>query len=309
MSQDLWGEEEEFQDKPDEIEIDSNGVQKQAPPAQLPRPSRPPQLPVQKEPEPELEEVLEELEEDFSEVLNDANLRIEQGRLYQMIMNHNLFQDMDADPRAIANVEREIKKFARESMEVMLGMRQTTPAHAEIVSSPFNELEVDILKKLASKATNGATESPSANAVAERLKEPAKRTTISPIGTQKKAAPKVQQPVKKPLQTKAATPLKRTKLDLDIEQIALEEGVPRELLEENIGLLGAKVDNMSAEEILEHNKIVSQRRRLAKSSEALPMPSFEQQQAMAVAHANKISAMPGVDQILEKVKRMPPTKT
>ena len=70
-----------------------------------------------------MEEIQEE-EEDFTAVFNDANLRIEQGRLYQMIMNHDIFEGMDADERAVQNVQKEIRKFARERMEIMLGMRQ-----------------------------------------------------------------------------------------------------------------------------------------------------------------------------------------
>ena len=53
-------------------------------------------------------------EEDMSSVMVDANLRLEMGRLYQMILKHDLFGETDADPRAIKNVQREIRKRVRE---------------------------------------------------------------------------------------------------------------------------------------------------------------------------------------------------
>ena len=130
----LWGEsEEEFRDIPDEVGVDANGRQLQSPPASVKstaparQPAPAPQVPAAIQgTEYDVTEVLQILdeEEDFSEVLNDANLRIEQGRLYQMIMNHNLFEGMDADERAVQNVQKEIRKFAKERMEIMLGMRQ-----------------------------------------------------------------------------------------------------------------------------------------------------------------------------------------
>jgi DNA polymerase III gamma/tau subunit len=103
-------------------------------------------------------DIFEEEEEDTSEIMADANLRLEMGRLYQMIMRHDLFGDTDADPKAIKIVQREIRKLVREKMEVMLGIRQEQAPQVAIVSSPFNDMEVTVLKMLASKMTKGATE-------------------------------------------------------------------------------------------------------------------------------------------------------
>ena len=63
-------------------------------------------------------------------VLSDARLRLEQGRLYEMVMNSDLFEGSDCDPKAIKNVEKEIRNFAKERMEIMLGMRQETSEEA-----------------------------------------------------------------------------------------------------------------------------------------------------------------------------------
>lgn len=104
-------------------------------------------------------DIFEEEEENTAELMADANLRLEQGRLYQMVLQGNIFADTNADARAIKNVQREIHKFVRERMEVMLGIRQEK-VQETVVSSPFNDLEVVALKMLADKVTKGATSAP-----------------------------------------------------------------------------------------------------------------------------------------------------
>lgn len=269
-----------------------------------------------------LESVLEsvETEEDYSEVLNDANLRIEQGRLYQMIMNHDLFDGMEADERAVSNVQREIRKFARERMEIMLGMRQEQ-VQQTMVSSPFNDLEVDILKKLASKATNGATETPEANQVAAAVREAPRRAVLKPLGgstglkpqLQPKFAqsanlvPKTPQNNQK-LPAKPAAPIKRSKNDAVIDQILAEEGVTRAELELEYAGIGKPLHELTAEELSQRQKATAARlasKKTVKSSSALPMASPEQQEFLAVQRASQMGQAPGMAALLAKVKEMP----
>lgn len=340
----LWGEEEEeFQDRPEAastVKKPQNAAQlanQLIPPiatAPIHQNPRAPAEPVRQAPAPrpvaeefsdEVEELVESLdqeEEDFETVLNDANLRIESGRLYQMVMNHDLFEGMEVDARAVASVQREIRKFAKERMEIMLGMRQERLAeqYAEYnakLSNPFNDLEVEILKKLASKATNGATESAEANQVAATLREtaPPKRTTLTPIG--QKA------PVKQPqrlaprapgakLPSKAPVPLKRTRLDATIEQVAAEEGIPVEELRKHVTDGYTPMDKplvaLSGEEqarrIKESQERLS-RHRTVKSTSALPMATPEQEAALAVQRATQIGTAPGMAALLAKVSSMP----
>ena len=316
----LWEDDDEtFRDVPDEAKLDENNQPMQSPPVNVQvQPAKqaqrftPPTAPAEPEVarfEGDIDFFPDGDDEDFTSVLNDANLRIEQGRLYQMIMNHDLFDGMDADPKAVANVQREIRKFARESMEVMLGMRETVPVHAAI-SSPFNDLEVDILKKIASKATNGATESPSANQVAQTLKETPRRQTLNPIGgstaPRRQAAPKPQAK----LPTKPAAPVARKRMDATIDQICAEEGVPRELVEENYKPLEKPLDQLSPAEQEKRKKETAARlaaRTTVKSSAALPMASREQMEMLALQRATQVSAGPGMSAILEAVKKMPIT--
>lgn len=102
-------------------------------------------------------DIFEEEDESSAEIMADANLRLEIGRLYQMVLQGNIFADTNADPKAIKTVTREIHKFTRERMETMLGIRQEK-AQETIVSSPFNDMEVTVLKMLASKMSKGQTE-------------------------------------------------------------------------------------------------------------------------------------------------------
>jgi len=198
-------------------------------------------------------------EEDFSVILSDANLRIEQGTLYKMIMNHDLFEGMDVDPRAIKNVQREIRQFARERMDVMLGMRQPKSVES-VVSSPFNELEVTVLKRLASAASKGATESssqPTTQAAAP------KKTSITPIKSQPKQQSK---PLSKPLATTTDKPIQRS---------------PKQVAESKP--LDKPIEEMSEEDLLQRNKEIAARQAMLKAKPqagALPQPTYEQQELL-----------------------------
>lgn len=313
----LWEDDkEEFRDIPDEAKLDSNGQYQQSAPVSMPNNTprsgvQPPKRVEVLTVDINLEEVtnLEE-EEDFSAEINDANLRIEQGRLYQMIMKHNLFEDLDADPRAVNNVTKKIRKFARESMEIMLGMRQEQSAQVAVVSSPFNDLEVDILKKIASKATNGATETEQANEVAVAIKAPPKRQTLNPIGSSTTPTKKAPQAPQK-LHTRPAAPIQRKRLDPTTEQILAEEGVSREEIEENYQPIGKPLSQLTPQEMEKRQKEMAVRmaaRKTVKSTSAIPMATPEQQEQLALMHAQQIGRMPGMTALVEKARSMPSSK-
>src|SRR5271157_590352 len=149
-------EEEVFEDKPEEIEGEYHGdtwVPKAAPAAQVVAQGQPTAgkvAPVVQQEAPE--EVEEEAqEEDVSSVLTDARLRLEQGKLYELVMKHDLFEGVDADPKAVKNVQKEIRAYAQERMEIMLGMRQEKPQGENAFPMdlfPFNSMEVEALKAL-----------------------------------------------------------------------------------------------------------------------------------------------------------------
>lgn len=334
MSKNLWDEDEgDFNDSPVEMrngkweEVAQPPVQVQQPRATTAAPKATPRPPVVEEqvsydhvvgdPDLDLFPDGDPDEEDYDAILSDANLRLEQGNLYKMIMNHELFAGLEADPKAVKNVQREIKRFAKERMEVMLGMRQEKVAQGAIVSSPFNELEVDILKKLASKATNGATETPEANQYAQAIKDIPRRQGLNSIGGSTKPAKSAPAPITQApkqaqkLPSRPAAPVQR-KTPSNIEAILQEEGIPRELIEEDYVPLSKPADQLSAEELLTRNKQAAARRakhQTVKSPNALPMATYEQEEIMALQRAAQVAQGPGMPAILAKLNQMGPSKT
>jgi len=221
------------------------------------------------------EQVAEESEdeEDFSDMLSDARLRLEQGKLYELIMNHDLFSGVDADPKAAKVVQKQVRKFAKEQMEVMLGMRQTTEA-APMVSSPFNSLEVDILKKLASAASKGATESEEAQAEMPEPVLPPKKKTLNTIGSSKPQA----KPQPKPMARKAE-PIKR--------QAKPRPELPPEF-EPDYEPLDKPIHKMTAAELAERDRQAAERQRGRKAAlppDRVPMPDFATQEMLAMSQA------------------------
>jgi len=215
-------------------------------------------------------------DEDFTEMLSDARLRLEQGKLYEMIIKHDLFKDVEADPRAVKIVTKQMQKIAKELMETMLGMRQTVQAAPSMISSPFNSLEVDILKKLASAASKGATETEEAQ---DEMPEPAaspKRKTLNTIGSSR-PQPK---PAPRPI-AKKPEPLKRqAKPKLELPPEFEPDYVP----------LDKPIHKMSAQELAERDKQALDRQRGRKSApppDKAPMPDYQTQEMLAMSQASR----------------------
>lgn len=223
---------------------------------------------VQEEPEVLVEEFEEE---NFEAVLADANLRIDLASLYKLIMNHDLFDGMEGvDQRAIDTVHKEVRRFARERMEIMLGMRQETPKEA-IVSSPFNDLEVVVLKKMASQMSKGATSTPAAQAPQPVAKAIARKEGLNTIGTAPKQLTKMQtsKPAS-PLAQKPQNPVQRAQKP----QLPAPD-------EQEYKPLKKPLHEMSAQEILDRNKEASARqadRKPAKATGAIPQPTADQEE-------------------------------
>lgn len=112
-------------------------------------------------PEEALEQVAEEsaydLNHEESNIVYNAKLRLEQARLYDLLINHDLFDGVDADPNAISIVQNELKHYIVRRLEILLGIRQPEIKKPKEDLSSFNSLEVDFLKQLAHKGTFGQT--------------------------------------------------------------------------------------------------------------------------------------------------------
>jgi hypothetical protein len=201
-------------------------------------------------------DVFEDEEEDTSEIMFDANLRLEQGRLYQMIMRHDLFGETDADPKAIRNVQREIRKFVRERMETMLGIRQEQAIQEVVVSSPFNDMEVTVLRMLASKMSKGATEEPIKPEPIVPVQP--KRDGITTISGNLRAHPS---PISKPaFGTKMAKSKDRPVPGEPIKTKA--KSVTKSAINnvEEESLLQKSIDDMTPEELAAHDAAALERR-------------------------------------------------
>lgn len=96
-----------------------------------------------------------------NDVVNDAMVRLEQARLYDMLIKHDMFKGVKANPRALANVQAELKAYIVQRLEILLGIKKDQ-AEKEVpkevqVELPFNDIEIEFLKALSYKGTKGAS--------------------------------------------------------------------------------------------------------------------------------------------------------
>ncbi len=194
------------------------------------------------------------------EVLSDARLRLEQGRLYEMLMSSSLFSEMEADPRAIKNVEREIKGFIKERLEVMLGIRQDK---AKARSATFEEDEIVILKGLVARA-RGQTRAPTPTPAFK----PAPATQPAPSGP-RFSPPKPAVAPPRPAPQKAAPKRSPVVARNQARQQPVKESAP----------LDKPVYEMNETELMQRNEEIAARTaaRKAAASGGIPMPSLDQE--------------------------------
>jgi hypothetical protein len=219
-------------------------------------------------------DVFEDDEEDTSSIMHDANLRLEQGRLYQMVLQGDIFADTNADPKAIKNVQREIRKYVRERMETMLGIRQEQAVET-VVSSPFNDLEVTALKMLASRVSGGATEKVVKEGP-ELPPAPPKKDGITSIsGSLRPQTTPLRKEVK-PLQK--SNPLKKSN--------------PKSAIKEEESNLKKPIEEMTPEELAAHDKAALERRSrnyAAMPNNLVPHPS---PQALEMLYTQQVAQNP-----------------
>lgn len=295
-------DESEFRDIPDEV----NGGHTETPQVRVSRPI-PPQPIQEKVVTQEYEESIEsDDEEDFSSVLTDARFRLEQGRLYELIMNNNIFEGAEGDEKAVKYVMKQVRNFAKEQMEIMLGMRQEKQEVVQPLSAadfPFNDLEVQTLKALASAATKGATASPAAQSFSGVQAVVPQKTAFKPIGITPKNQPVqhkqvTKQAPTKPLAQKANSPVRRDpKTEAQIDQILREEGISREQYDRqyppDYKPLSKPLNNMNEAELAEWKRQDALKtHKQVKSTQAIPMPTAEQEEMLHTQRVQSATAHP-----------------
>jgi len=232
----------------------------------------------------EEEEEEEDLETDL-QVLKDASLRLEQGNLYKMLLKHDLFEGVEADPRAIKNVQRELRAFIRERLEILVGLKQDpklAPKKVE-VQLPFSDIEIQLLKEFLAKVTG-------------KVEQQSKAPSLKPVKTEQPTVSKIKPVAGNSKNVKVVAPQKaqpkpqnktQEKQDLPKDEPKLKKS-PYE---------------MTPEELIEYNKIVSKKQQGKKviPTNRLPMPDAQQIQTM---YANRIQTQGGgnlINAILAKM--------
>lgn len=245
--------------------------------------------------EDELDEFIDSISSDEQNELSTMDkvrLRLEQGRLYEMLIKHDLFEDVDAMPEAVQKVQLEIKQFITERLEVLLGIRaEKETIVQQITSEPqFNDLEVQTLKMVVQKMTNGAS-----------LNAPTTKKEPSPINVVKKEAPKeglkklsvknnvTPKPTPTPTPT-AGRPL-RNRVNKQVKRPTSTPQLKAEFLNkgvENVEEAAKKdikyIESLEKMSLEEANKIVSQRH-----SRPKPPPSNVNQDIINSHYKHKVS--------------------
>lgn len=86
-------------------------------------------------------------------VLTEVMKRIEQAKLYEALLKHDLFGPGSARPEIIRAVKKEFKDFIHSRLEILLGIR-TEQVSPQSAPSPFSEEEVMALKAIAARLTS-----------------------------------------------------------------------------------------------------------------------------------------------------------
>lgn len=248
------------------------------------------------------------LDDEEVSVVDAARIRLEQGRLYEMLIKHNLFESVDAMPQAVAKVQSEIKEFIIERLEVLLGMKSENKIKEThiVKESQFNDVEVQALKMIASKVTKGASDK-----VEEKTENSPKRS--SPINAINSSNNK-----KSNLNSIKNTVVEKTKSVSNNIPVKSSKQVPtnainKENIEKNVSSKNLSVDDIAKKDmkyieslkqmtLAEANSIVSQRHSKPKPNVTLNQEDINRQYTSRMAVNEKAQAFSTLLAAATKVK-------
>lgn len=246
-------------------------------------------------------------------VVNEAMLRLEQARLYEMLLKHNFFDGIRINPLAKQNVEQELKKFILERLEILLGIKQEEAqdiGSSLTVDLPFNSVEIEFLKALAYKGTNGASVSAvpaQAQATIQPLKTSPRQEGLKPLAQPKLNSIKKIQPTKQ-----VERPAKQVKPRVQERQVRAKRGARtvEEIAKEDLDRMKNRkpAHEMTVKELIAANKRIGGGSR-PKPKDALPMPTPEQQVALATSNRQLSGANSGFNEIISKALGAIPIET
>jgi hypothetical protein len=200
------------------------------------------------------------------EVLKNARLRLEQGKLYEMLLKHNLFEGVEAEQRAINNVQREIRSFIKERLEILVGLKPDPRLkRVETGLEMFSGVELQVLKEFVGRVTK-TKEPQSPHSESNQNTRPT-GGGIKPVsgGNNVRVNP-----------VKASAPQKQKR--------QTEDTAPG---------LTKPPSQMTIQELKEYNKSLSARqarRKAAPPAKKLPMPDAEQ---LNTLYATRVQSDPG----------------
>jgi hypothetical protein len=140
-----------------------------------------PLMPVQQEIAKQIQEDSSfELEEEDVSVIHNARLRLEQAKIYEALINSDLFSNMDVSQAAIDTVSAEIKNYVMERLEILLGMKAPKPIDIPGIELPIGQEEWNFLVQLAKKGVSGANKGRPVND-SPLIVEAKKTNQINPI--------------------------------------------------------------------------------------------------------------------------------
>ena len=87
-------------------------------------------------------------------IRSEAFLRVEQAKLYQVLLSQDLFEQGASDDEVVELVTEEIRAFAEARLESLLGMRSPSEAlviRRESAELPWTEEQIEALTALADK--------------------------------------------------------------------------------------------------------------------------------------------------------------
>lgn len=223
------------------------------------------------------------LTQEEENLLGTAMIRLDQARLYEMLVKHDLFEGVQANPIALKAVQKEIKTFIMDRLEILLGLKTEKQVKTNVLGQ-FNDLEVQALKDLAFAATKGATRQQ--RETPKPVNSIPQRTSLKPLA----AKPRLETPERAPVKMAKAP------------QNSIQKTIPRPQAKpiqkkksnNDLPPLKKKISDMSSDELMERAKMSSDiyKGRTAVNPQALPPPSFEQQmlQYSTVLSNNSVGA-------------------
>lgn len=228
----------------------------------------------------EIQEVDEEIDdaetgETSRSALSEADERLEKAILYRTLLNDSLFEEGSSDDELVSQVEEEVRMFVRRRLEHLLGMSKPTPERQAVQSKvelPFSEEQLEALKFLANRITQGSAEKKEAPK-AEKKAPATKKAAPAPA---KKLLAKKRPETPKTAKKKAPRPGPTARKKM----AAAKRKLPPNTVEKKV------VELPDGQKALLGTRKVSQTRPPKGAPRPAPMPSAEEEKAMHATQAD-----------------------